>query len=297
MLSFLGNNTYTGVTTISAGVLQLGDGATVNGSLAGNISDNATLAFANPNAQSYSGVISGSGGVTKVGAGTLSLLGINTCTGVTTINAGQSRWVLQERCKQHREHQCRQRTHFRRRTRLRHARRIVRQWQLALQDKASSPAAINMTVGGNGAFTTYSGVLSGTGGVTKVGGGMLSFLGNNTYTGVTTISAGVLQLGDGATVNGSLAGNISDNATLAFANPNAQSYSGVISGSGGVTKVGPGTLSLLGINTCTGVTTINAGMLQLGDGSTVNGSVAGNISDNTVPGVRQSECPKLFRGD
>ena len=67
----------------------------------------------------------------------------------------------------------------------------------ALQDKASSPAAINMTVGGNGASTTYSGVLSGTGGVTKVGGGMLSFLGNNTYTGVTTISAGVLQLGDG----------------------------------------------------------------------------------------------------
>ena len=60
--------------------------------------------------------------------------------------------------------------------------------------------AVTIQVGGNNASTTYSGVLSGDGGLTKNGTGMLTLGGANTYTGSTVISAGTLQLGAGATL-------------------------------------------------------------------------------------------------
>ncbi|HZI32571.1 MAG TPA: autotransporter-associated beta strand repeat-containing protein, partial [Candidatus Binatia bacterium] len=72
----------------NAGTLQLGDGVSRNGTLAGNITDNATLKFANPNAQIYSGVISGGGALVKSGAGTLTLSGANSYSGLTIISNG-----------------------------------------------------------------------------------------------------------------------------------------------------------------------------------------------------------------
>ena len=117
---------------------------------------------------------------------------------------------------------------------------------------------INCTSGNN---TTFSGSICGGGGVVKNGPAVLTLVGNNTYTGVTTISAGTLQLGDGTANNGSLAGNITDNAVLALANPNAQTYGGAISGSGSLTKLGAGRLALTGNNSYGGGTTVSGGTL------------------------------------
>ena len=56
-----------------------------------------------------------------------------------------------------------------------------------------APAGL-LTVGGNNASTTFSGAFSGSGSVTKVGGGALSLLGNNSsFAGTTNITAGTLQ--------------------------------------------------------------------------------------------------------
>jgi autotransporter-associated beta strand protein len=75
-------------------------------------------------------------------------------------------------------------------------------------------------------------------------------------------------LGDGVSANGSVAGNIDDQATLVFANPSVQAYAEVISDSGSVVKTGAGTLTLTGANTYSGSTTVSNGTLQ------VNGSIA-----------------------
>jgi fibronectin-binding autotransporter adhesin len=122
-----------------------------------------------------------------------------------------------------------------------------------------------LTIAGS-ASTTFDGVISGAGGsLVAQGTGTLLFTGANTYTGPTTISAGTLQLGDGAVHNGSLAGNIINNSALVFANPTAVTYAGVISGNGSFIKNGPGTLQLAGSNsTYSGPTLINAGTVQLG---------------------------------
>ncbi|MEP2581004.1 MAG: autotransporter domain-containing protein, partial [Roseibium sp.] len=86
-LILAGTNTHTGGTTISAGTLQVGDGGT-SGSLSGDVANNGTLIFNRSDALSYDGVISGTGSLTKSGAGTLILAGTNTHTGGTTVTSG-----------------------------------------------------------------------------------------------------------------------------------------------------------------------------------------------------------------
>ena len=92
----------------------------------------------------------------------------------------------------------------------------------------------------------------------------LTLSGSNTYTGGTTISSGTLQFGDGVSNNGPITtGAIADNATLIFADSLAQTYSGVISGSGNVIQMSPGLLQLSGSNTYSGLTQISGGTLQV----------------------------------
>ena len=56
-------------------------------------------------------------------------------------------------------------------------------------------------------------------------------------------------------------------------NGNAMTVNGVISGQGGLTKVGAGTLGLSGNSTYAGSTVVNQGTLQLGAGSGLSGAV------------------------
>ena len=118
----------------------------------------------------------------------------------------------------------------------------------------------------NNQTTTISAVLAGNQGLSVLGGGRLVLAASNVYTGGTTVASGTLQLGDGATNNGYVQGNIANNAALVFANPAAQTYAGTISGNGSLTKLGNGTLVLRGSNSYSGATVIGGGTLQLGTG-------------------------------
>ena len=59
-----------------------------------------------------------------------------------------------------------------------------------------------LTAGGNNANTTFSGAISGSGGLTKAGSGTLILSGSNGYTGVTNINGGTLEV-DGAITSSS----------------------------------------------------------------------------------------------
>ncbi|NBX30051.1 PEP-CTERM sorting domain-containing protein, partial [bacterium] len=119
-----------------------------------------------------------------------------------------------------------------------------------------------LTVGGANTSTTYSGGLSGAGGLAKVGSGTLTLQGNNSHNGGTTVSGGRL-VGTAS----SLQGAITNNAAVEFAQATTGTYAAAISGTGDLVKQGAGNLVLSGTSDYTGATTVSAGRLS------VNGSL------------------------
>ena len=130
--------------------------------------------------------------------------------------------------------------------------------------------------------------------MTKAGRGRAHAVGDEHYTGATTINAGTLRVSGGSAIadtspvtlantagvsldltanetignlsgGGVTGGNITLNGnTLTVSEAVATTYSGIVSGTGGITKQGALALTLSGVNTYTGTTAINAGTLALG---------------------------------
>jgi len=118
---------------------------------------------------------------------------------------------------------------------------------------------------------TFAPVLGENGGataLTKNGAGTWILTGNNTYSGLTTINNGVLQIGAGGTTGSLGSGNVLNNRGLDFNRTDAFTFGGNISGTGSVTNDGTGALILTGNNNYSGGTVVNAGTLQLGTGGT-----------------------------
>ena len=306
-LTFSGNNTYNGTTTISNGILQIGAGGTAGsisnsaaitiagGTLAFNRSDNISqgVNFLT-NGSAISGT-SGSGGLIKMGAGNLTLNAANTYSGTTRVEAGK----------------------------------LILANNLAIQNSAfdtDGAGVLSLNVGTTsfnvggltgsgplapenynsvqsinldtvaGASRTYSGVLSnGAAGMalTKSGAGTQILSGNNSYSGGTTLNAGTLGVGNNSALGsgGLIVGgsstllsaadglNIANSAALnsgtltVDVQGNNLTSSGEISGAGALAKVGVGALVLSGNNSYLGGTTLSSGVLaidsdnRLGDAS------------------------------
>ncbi|HRO13242.1 autotransporter outer membrane beta-barrel domain-containing protein, partial [Amaricoccus sp.] len=121
---------------------------------------------------------------------------------------------------------------------------------------------------GGGTFETADGVtltqrsgITGRGGLGKAGAGTLVLLGENAFTGGTTISGGTLRIGDGGTA-GSLAGDVRNDGALVFDRAGRLDFDGAISGRGTVLQAGTGTTRLGGAGRHSGATTIAAGTLE-----------------------------------
>jgi len=128
-----------------------------------------------------------------------------------------------------------------------------------------------LTAGANGTSTNFSGVVSGTGGLTKSGSGALALSGANTYTGATNVNAGKLQLGAASALSSSTVVAIASGATFDL-NTYSQQIAG-LSGSGIVT-LGGGTLTVGG----TGASSTFSGSFTAGDTGTFAKTGAGTLT-------------------
>ena len=127
------------------------------------------------------------------------------------------------------------------------------------------------------------GFISGTTGLTKNGAAKLIITSGNTNSGTTTINAGTLEIGNGGTTGWMGSGTIVNNAALVFNRSNNATAANEISGTGSVTKLGAGTVTLTADNGYTGGTTISAGTLQVGSQSTTGSLGTGAIvNDGTL---------------
>ncbi len=180
------------------------DGYTVNGPGTLNMTGDApagapAASFINVegpgNTATIDATISGNAGIglSKAGAGTLVLTGANTYTGGTRL-VGGTLSVSND-------------------GNLGAASGALTFDGGTLQNTAAMTSARNITLdAGGGTFLTkaslaLSGTISGSGSLTKTGLGTLLFSGAGTYSGGTTVSAGILQLGDAADA-GSIAGSV-----------------------------------------------------------------------------------------
>ena len=136
-----------------------------------------------------------------------------------------------------------------------------------------SGGTVTLTAGNNNSTSTFGGVLAnntGSGGVlalTKIGLGTLTLMGNQTYTGATTISGGGLQLGTGIPgQDASIAASTSlvNNATLTVSNAGPTTLAVPITGAGALVQNSPSTLTLTGQNAVAALALTNSGTITGG---------------------------------
>jgi autotransporter-associated beta strand protein len=300
LITFGGNNG--GVVNVSGtrqfGILSFAvDGYLLTGS--GTLAiNNATISVGDGLTATISNIISGVNGLTKSGAGTLTLTGANSYTGGTLVSAGRLTGNT---------------------TSLQGAivnNALVEFAQVSAGTYAGAMSGTGgLTKTGAGTLTltgansysggtlvsagrltgdttslqgaitnnavvefaqvsagTYAGAMSGTGSLTKTGAGTLTLTGANSYTGGTLVSAGRLT-GDTT----SLQGAITNNAVVEFAQVSAGTYAGGMSGTGSLTKTGAGTLTLTGANSYTGGTLVSAGRLT-GNTTSLQGAIVNNAA-------------------
>ena len=138
-----------------------------------------------------SGNITGTGSVVQLAAntGTVTLVGTNSYSGVTTVNAGTLRAGSTTGLSPNSAFTVSGAT-----LNLGSFSNTI--GSLAGTGTVSATGAATLSAGGNNTSTTFSGVLqNGTLGLTKTGTGTMTLSGANTYSGATTVSAGTLQAG------------------------------------------------------------------------------------------------------
>jgi autotransporter-associated beta strand protein len=271
-----GVNTYTGGTSVAAGLVQVnnaasfGNGGTVQliGSMESTAAHSDAHSFAlgggsittTGGALTLSGILVG-GALIKLGASDLILSGVsNTFTGGVTLTAGNLLYAADGS--------------------LGGAQSSV---AMAGGTTLAATAALTNThsisLGGavsiGDAFaTTYSGVISGAGPLTKVGTGELVLAGHNTFSGTIALNAGTLTVGRNDALGSTTGVTLASGTTLSITSDATSSTNITASGPTGIITVAAGiTFSDTGTTAITGTLT-KAGTGTLILGATTGGTLA-----------------------
>jgi autotransporter-associated beta strand protein len=267
------------------------------------------LTVNNSGTSSISGILSNSGNLIKSGAGTLTLSAANTYTGTTTINAGSLNYNTIGDVGTN--------------TALGNTSSAINLGAGTLRYTgagntsgrviALSASGATITSSGTGTLTLSGGVtgstdnltLSGSGtgiesGVintssgtlTKAGSGTWTLSGNNSYSGITTITTGTLQIGNSGTSGTLGTASVTDNGILTFNRTDTVTIANAISGTGTLTQAGTGT-TILTSNNSYASTSITAGTLQIGNGSTTGTLGTGNVTDSSALVFDRSDTPTV----
>ena len=190
-LKLSGNNTYTGATTISAGVLRLQTDTALPGGVSdvggtSNLTFNGGVVGLEPSTELFFrslGSVGDAAATTFVGAGGWAAYGVDAVVDLGGAGAIVS-WGAAN-------------TGFNGKTLILGASAADK--TVTLQNALDLGTAVRTVQVDNGSATTDASLTgdisgSGAGGLNKTGAGTLKLSGNNTYTGATTISAGVLRL-------------------------------------------------------------------------------------------------------
>jgi autotransporter-associated beta strand protein len=291
-----GSNLGTSTITLDGGHLLV-EGTAVNTRAIAIEFGGGTLDIASGNVFTQSGVLSGDGGLTKVGAGTLLLNSVSTYAGQTFLSSGVFKIGVINAVPVESE--------------------IFMEAgaQLDLNSKNQTLASVTgdgtislgsaaLTVGGNDATTEYKGLISGSGSLTKNGTGAFTLSGGLSFSGGVLINAGTLVMdgtngvAGGVTVKSNAAvsvdsdghlgapsnqitldgGSFLANGSFTSSNPidvtanggsiNVASgfdfmQAGLLSGSGALSKDGSGTAKLNSASSLSGAVAVNGGTLIL----------------------------------
>jgi fibronectin-binding autotransporter adhesin len=271
-----GLNTYSGVSVINGGTLQIGNGGTSGTIGSGPITNNGRLAIDLSGDLTLSSAISGIGSLHQNGTGTTILTGLNTYSGVSVINAGTLQIGNGGT------------------TGTVGSGDITNNSRLVVNRSDAYTITNNIFGTGEliqlgGIVSVISGVMGGSSSLTKTGNGTLILTADNTYTGTTTIAGGTLQLGDETPTGSTGPGTILNNATLDIRRNNTFVLSNFITGSGQLRQIGSGTTVIAGSNNYSGVTRALSGALNLGHVNALSGSTLDmNASDAGAVGFTLS---------
>jgi autotransporter-associated beta strand protein len=299
-LALYGNNTYgpaagsVGTTILGSGTLELGNNnalgagdvsifnsSTIRAGTTLTVANNITVSNTttatidnNGNNITLSGVISGGGALGKNGAGTLTLSGANTFTNGVNINAGTIKLGNTSGIPGNTGNG---NVNMGTNTTL-----DLNGFSPVLNGlNASATAvgatvdslsggAVTLTLGESGSFATFYGNIKNTSGslaLVKDGTGNQTLAGTNTYTGGTTINAGLLRVGNGNTNSaaGLGTGPVVNNGTLEFNLAGTNTFTNTLSGIGILNLANTNlTLKLFGNNSAyTGDINVNLGSLWI----------------------------------